>query len=79
MPAAGLAETLVLPILPFKVGCKAELVDGNMQQRIQLIKRQNASRSFVQYQYQSLTQVFNEKKENKDNGDDEFASIWDKL
>lgn len=79
LPAAGLAETLVLPILPFKVGCKAELVDGNMQQRIQLIKRQNASRSFVQYQYQSLTQVFNEKKENKDNGDDEFASIWDKL
>ncbi|MGR6875083.1 hypothetical protein ACU6U9_23165 [Pseudomonas sp. HK3] len=81
LPAAGQEETLLLPILPFKVGSKAELVDGNMQQRIQLIKRQSTSRSFVQYHYQSLTQVLTEppKKSKDSNTDDEFASIWDKL
>ena len=80
MPAAGQEETLLLPILPFKVGGKAELVDGTIQQRIQLVKRQSTSRSFVQYQYQSLTQVLTETKKIKENnGDDEFASIWDKL
>lgn len=80
LPAAGQEETLILPILPFKVGSKAELVDEKMQQRIQLVKRQASSKSFVQYQYQSLTQVLTDTKEDKNsNGDDEFASIWDKL
>lgn len=80
LPAAGQEETLILPILPFKVGSKAELVDEKMQQRIQLVKRQASSKNFVQYQYQSLTQVFTNTKDDKNNnGDDEFASIWDKL
>ncbi len=81
LPAAGQAETLILPIMPFKVGSKAELVDEKIQQRIQLVKRQSVSRSFVQYQYQSLTQVITDTKEDDGNHhtDDEFASIWDKL
>lgn len=80
LPAAGQEETLILPILPFKVGSKAELVDDKMQQRIQLVKRLATSRSFVQYQFQSLTQVLTDtKQDNTNHGDDEFASIWDKL
>ncbi len=80
LPAAGQEETLILPILPFKVGSKAELVDEKMQQRIQLVKRITSSRSFVQYQFQSLTQVLTDTKQDQpSNGDDEFASIWDKL
>ena len=79
LPAVAQEETLILPILPFKVGSKAELVDEKMQQRIQLVKRQMTSRSFAQYQYQSLTQVFTDTKKDDNDGDDEFASIWDKL
>lgn len=80
LPAVGQEETLILPILPFKVGNKAELVDDKMQQRIQLAKRLSSSRSFVQYCYQPLTQlVTNTKEESTSHSDDEFASIWDKL
>lgn len=78
MPAAGQEETLILPSVPFKLGSKAEIADGKQQTRIQLLKRHNASRSFVQYSYKSLTQVM-PKEVTKDSGDDEFASIWDKL
>lgn len=78
MPAAGQEETLILPSVPFKLGSKAEIADGKQQTRIQLLKRHNASRSFVQYSYKSLTQVM-PKEVKKDSGDDEFASIWDKL
>ncbi|MFT6152796.1 MAG: hypothetical protein ACJA0E_001124 [Bermanella sp.] len=78
MPAAGQEETLILPVVPFKLGSKAELSDGKQQSRIQLLKRHNASRSFVQYAYKSLTKV-TPKIVSKDTGDDEFASIWDKL
>lgn len=78
MPAAGQEETLILPAVPFKLGSKAELADGKQQTRIQLLKRHNASRSFVQYSYKSLTQV-TPKTISKESGDDEFASIWDKL
>ena len=78
MPAAGQDETLILPTVPFKLGSKAELVDGTQQTRIQLLKRHNSSRSFIQYDYKSLTQV-NPKMVTKDSDDDEFASIWDKL
>jgi hypothetical protein len=78
LPAAGQEETLILPTVPFKLGAKAELADGNQQTRIQLLKRYNASRSFVQYGYKSLTQVM-PKPAHKVTGDDEFASIWDKL
>ena len=78
MPAAGQEETLILPAVPFKLGSKAELADGKQQTRIQLLKRHNASRSFVQYSYKSLTQI-TPKAATKDSGDDEFASIWDKL
>jgi hypothetical protein len=78
MPAAGQEETLILPVVPFKLGSKAELSDGNQQSRIQLLKRHNASRSFVQYGYKLLTKVIQEVA-SKDTWDDEFASIWDKL
>ena len=78
MPAAGQSETLILPTIPFKVGCKAELVDAKQTKRIQLIKRLHTSRSFIQYEFNSLTQVLN-NHDNLADGDDEFASIWDKL
>jgi hypothetical protein len=78
LTAAGQEETLILPTVPFKLGAKAELTDGTQQTRIQLLKRHNASRSFVQYGYKSLTKVI-PKAAHKDTGDDEFASIWDKL
>jgi hypothetical protein len=78
MPAAGQEETLILPVVPFKLGSKAEFSDGKHQSRIQLLKRRNASRSFVQYDYKSLTKVIPQVI-TKDTSDDEFASIWDKL
>jgi len=78
LPAAGQEETLILPTLPFKVGCKAQLLDDKHCQRIQLLKRVNTSRSFVQYSFQSLTQVLSSSTSKDDSGD-EFASIWDKL
>ncbi len=78
LPAAGQEETIILPTMPFKPGSKAEWINDNIQQRIQLMKRTNASRSFVQYSFNSLTQVLNSST-NKDDSDDEFASIWDKL
>ena len=78
LPAAGQEETLILPTLPFKVGCKAQLLDDKHSQRIQLLKRVNSSRSFVQYSFQSLTQVLNSSTD-EDDSDDEFSSIWDKL
>lgn len=80
LPAIGQEETLILPILPFKVGSKAELADGDEIQRIQLLKRQKTSRSFVQYSYQSLANFSQTvTKKSSDSDDDEFASIWDKL
>ncbi|EAT12345.1 hypothetical protein [Bermanella marisrubri] len=78
LPAAGQDATLVLPIMPFKVGSKAEIMDGIQQQKVQLLQRHNTSRSFVQYSYNPLTQLLN-KQNQADGGDDEFASIWDKL
>jgi hypothetical protein len=78
MPAAGQEETLILPSVPFKLGSKAEMADGKQQTRIQLLKRYNTSRSFVQYSYKSLTQVTH-KILDSESSDDEFASIWDKL
>jgi hypothetical protein len=78
MPAVGQEETLILPVVPFKLGSKAEFTDGKQQSRIQLLKRHNASRSFVQYDYKSLTKVIPQVTA-KDTSDDEFASIWDKL
>jgi hypothetical protein len=78
MPAAGQEETLILPVVPFKQGSKAELCDGKQQLRIQLLKRHHASRSFVQYDYKSLAKVIPQAN-TKDTSDDEFASIWDKL
>ena len=78
LPAAGQEETLILPTMPFKVGCKAQLLDDKHCQRIQLLKRVNTSRSFVQYSFQSLTQVLSSSTSKDDSGD-EFASIWDKL
>jgi len=76
--AAGQEATLILPIMPFKIGCKAEMVDGKQQQKVQLLKRYTTSRSFIQYGFNSLTQVLN--TQNSTSGDDdEFASIWDKL
>jgi hypothetical protein len=78
LPAAGQDETLILPTVPFKLGSKAELVDRTSQQRIQLYKRHTSSRSFVQYSFKSLTQISTDTP-NKSSGDDEFASIWDKL
>ncbi|GAA6134747.1 hypothetical protein NBRC116188_15360 [Oceaniserpentilla sp. 4NH20-0058] len=77
--AAGQKETLVLPTIPFKVGSKAEMADDRMQQRIQLTKHQSVSRSFVQYEYQSLTQVSSDTQESSQDNQDEFKSIWDKL
>ncbi len=78
LPGAGQEESLILPTMPFKVGCKAQLLTGKQDQRIQLLKRMNTSRSFVQYAFQSLTQVLNSSTSKDDSGD-EFASIWDKL
>jgi hypothetical protein len=78
LPAAGQEESLILPTIPFKVGCKAQLLNDKHGQRIQLLKRINTSRSFVQYTFQSLTQVLNSST-SKDDAGDEFASIWDKL
>lgn len=77
--AAGHKETLVLPSIPFKVGSKAEMADERMQQRIQLSKNLNVSRSFVQYEYQSLTQVLTDTKDDSHNSADDFTSVWDKL
>jgi len=78
LPAAGQEETLILPTVPFKLGSKAEIVDRVSQQRVQLNSRLVSSRSFVQYGFKSLTQV-STQSQDKDSGDDEFASIWDKL
>lgn len=78
LPAAGQEETLILPAVPFKLGSKAELVDRTSQQRVQLNQRHISSRSFVQYGFKSLTQI-STQTQGKDSGDDEFASIWDKL
>ena len=78
LPAAGQEETLILPTVPFKLGSKAEIVDRVSQQRVQLNSRLVSSRSFVQYGFKSLTQV-STQSQAKDSGDDEFASIWDKL
>jgi len=77
--AAGQKETLILPTIPFKIGSKAELADERIQQRVQLTKHLNVSRSFVQYEYQSLTQVLSDTKEDAKDVQDEFTSIWDKL
>jgi len=77
--AAGQKETLILPTIPFKVGSKAELADDRLQQRIQLTKHLNVSRSFVQYEYYSLSQVLSDTKEDAKDVQDEFTSIWDKL
>lgn len=79
LPTAGQDETLILPTIPFKVGCKAELVDSQSSQRIQLLRRQKVSRSFVQYSFQSLSQALQSKPKKNVADDDEFASIWDKL
>ncbi len=78
LPTAGQEETLILPTMPFKVGCKAQWLNDKQSQRIQLLKRVKTSRSFVQYTFQSLTQVLNSSTSKDDSGD-EFASIWDKL
>jgi len=78
LPAAGQDETILLPVVPFKLGSKAEVVDRQSQQRIQLTQRHVSSRSFVQYSFKSLTQVSTQTPTG-DSGDDEFASIWDKL
>ena len=78
LPAAGQEESLILPTMPFKVGCKAQLLNDKHGQRIQLLKRMNTSRSFVQYTFQPLTQVLSSSTSKDDSGD-EFASIWDKL
>ncbi len=78
LPTAGQEESLILPTMPFKVGCKAQILNDKHGQRIQLLKRMNTSRSFVQYTFQSLTQVLNSSTSKDDSGD-EFASIWDKL
>ena len=79
LPTAGQDETLILPTIPFKVGCKAELVDSQSNQRIQLLGRQKLSRSFVQYSFQSISQALQSKPQKSVSDDDEFASIWDKL
>ncbi len=78
LPAADQQETLILPTLPFKVGSKVQWQNDKVNQRIQLLKRVNTSRSFVQYTFQTLTQVLNTSTTSDDSGD-EFASIWDKL
>ncbi len=78
LPAADQQETLILPTLPFKVGSKVQWQNDKLNQRIQLLKRVNTSRSFIQYTFQTLTQVLNTSTDN-DDSDDEFASIWDKL
>ncbi len=78
LPIAGQEDTLILPTLPFKAGCKAQWLNDKQSQRIQLLKRLNASRSFVQYSFTSLTQALNSST-GKDDSGDEFASIWDKL
>jgi len=78
LPAADQQETLILPTLPFKIGSKVQWQNDKVNQRIQLLKRVNTSRSFVQYTFQTLTQVLNTSTNNDDAGD-EFASIWDKL
>lgn len=77
--AAGQKETLILPTMPFKAGCKAELADDRIKHRIQLTKHVNVSRSFVQYEYQSLSEVLTDTKEDAKDVQDEFTSIWDKL
>ena len=78
LPAADQQETLILPTLPFKIGSKVQWQNDKVNQRIQLLKRVNISRSFVQYTFQTLTQVLNTSTNSDDTGD-EFASIWDKL
>ena len=78
LPAADQQETLILPTMPFKIGSKVQWQNDKVNQRIQLLKRVNISRSFVQYTFQTLTQVLNTSTHSEDTGD-EFASIWDKL
>ncbi|MCP5325383.1 MAG: hypothetical protein H7A09_03515 [Oceanospirillaceae bacterium] len=80
LPAAGQTETLIAPILPFKVGSKIEVHYNGDIQRALLNKRLNYSRSFAQYEFRGLTQVGIETEApSRQKDDDEFAGLWDKL
>lgn len=55
LPAVGQPQTLIVPTMPFKVGCKAEIIEGEHIHRVQLLSRINTTGSFVQYSYRSIT------------------------
>lgn len=79
LPAAGQAETLIAPILPFKVGAKIEVHYNGDVQRAFLNKRLNYSRSFAQYEFRGLAQGTGDVSISSKKDDDEFAGLWDKL
>ncbi len=83
MPAVGQEQTIVVPTIPFKVGCKAEILEGDQIHRVQLLARVKVTRSFVQYRYRSLSSAANpeaaKREQKKSDLTTSTGSFWDQL
>ena len=83
MPAVGQEQTLIVPTIPFKVGGKAEILEGDQIHRVQLLARVKSTRSFVQYRYRNLSSAPNPDKTNNASNkqvlSEPAGSFWDQL
>lgn len=70
--------SLIVPNIPFRTGNKVELLFENLMGRHQLVKRQNSTNSFSQFQFRQVgvhTQVNSPSLESSDS----FDMLWSKL
>lgn len=83
LPAAKQEQTLIVPTIPFKVGCKAEILEGDQIHRVQLLNKIKTTRSFVQYSYRNISSAPNPDHASQDDSkqtvNESAGSFWDQL
>ncbi len=70
VPASGIPRTLVTPSLPFQVGDRIWVDDGNGRQQLELTQLEDSSGAFSRFQFKALG------NDNKSAG---FDDIWSKI